>query len=122
MILALDADRAGQEAMLRAARLAQDRDLELAAVEMPAGADPAELLASGDGPEAMSGLLDRASGMIEFQVRRVLADAELDTPAGRDRALDAAQAPDRRAYPESSALRHELVRNVADRLDLPPTS
>ena len=45
VILALDADRAGQEAMLRAARLAKDRDLELAAVEMPAGADPAELLA-----------------------------------------------------------------------------
>ena len=116
VILALDADRAGQEAMLRAARLAQDRDLELAAVEMPAGADPADLLAER-GTDAMRGLLEHASGMIEFQVRRVLADAELDTPAGRDRALDAA----RRLIaevPESSALRHELVRNVADRLDL----
>ena len=56
--------------------------------------------------------------MIEFQVHRVLADAELDTPAGRDRALDSA----RRLIadvPESSAVRHELVRTVADRLDLP---
>ena len=117
VVLALDADRAGQEAMLRAARLAEDRDLELAAVEMPAGTDPADLLASRGAAE-MSALLDRASGMIEFQVRRVLADAELDTPAGRDRALDSA----RRLIadvPESSALRHELVRTVADRLDLP---
>jgi DNA primase len=117
VVLALDADRAGQEAMLRAARLAEDRDLELAAVEMPAGTDPADLLASRGAAE-MSTLLDRASGMIEFQVRRVLADAELDTPAGRDRALDSA----RRLIadvPESSALRHELVRTVADRLDLP---
>jgi DNA primase len=117
VILALDADRAGQEAMLRAARLAQDRDLELAAVEMPEGADPAEVLQKG-GSEAMNGLLERARGMIEFQVHRVLADAELDTPAGRDRALDTA----RRLIadvPKSSALRHELVRTVADRLDLP---
>jgi DNA primase len=117
VILALDADRAGQEAMLRAARVARDRDLELAAVEMPPSADPAELLAAR-GPGAMRALLDGASGMIEFQVRRVLADAELDTPAGRDRALDSA----RRLIadvPESSALRHELVRTVADRLDLP---
>ena len=119
VILALDADRAGQEAMLRAARLAKDRDLELAAVEMPAGADPADLLAER-GSEAMNALLERARGMIEFQVHRVLADAELDTPAGRDRALDSA----RRLIadvPESSALRHELVRTVADRLDLPTT-
>ncbi len=117
VILALDADRAGQEAMLRAARLAKDRDLELAAVEMPAGADPAELLAQR-GAEAMNALLEHARGMIEFQVHRVLADAELDTPAGRDRALDSA----RRLIadvPESSAVRHELVRTVADRLDLP---
>src|SRR5215213_11179070 len=117
VILALDADRAGQEAMLRAARLAQDRDLELAAVEMPEGADPAEVLQKG-GSEAMNGVLERARGMIEFQVHRVLADAELDTPAGRDRALDTA----RRLIadvPKSSALRHELVRTVADRLDLP---
>ena len=90
VILALDADRAGQEAMLRAARLAKDRDLELAAVEMPAGADPAELLAQR-GTEAMNALLEHARGMIEFQVHRVLADAELDTPAGRDRALDTAR-------------------------------
>jgi DNA primase len=117
VILALDADRAGQEAMLRAARLAKDRDLELAAVEMPEGADPAEVLQKG-GSEAMNGLLERARGMIEFQVHRVLADAELDTPAGRDRALDTARhlIAD---VPKSSALRHELVRTVADRLDLP---
>ena len=117
VILALDADRAGQEAMLRAARLAKDRDLDLGAVEMPEGADPAELLQKG-GSEAMNGLLERARGMIEFQVHRVLADAELDTPAGRDRALESA----RRLIadvPKSSVLKEELVRTVADRLDLP---
>jgi len=118
VILALDADRAGQEAMLRAARLAEDRELELAAVEMPAGADPADLLATR-GADEMNALLDRASGMIEFQVRRVLADADLDTPAGRDRALDSARRLIADVPKSSLALRDELVRKVADRLDLP---
>ena len=42
--LALDADSAGQEAMLRAARLAAGRKLELRVVALPAGEDPAELV------------------------------------------------------------------------------
>jgi DNA primase len=117
VVLALDADRAGQAAMLRAARVAQDRGVELRAVEMPAGRDPADLLAD-DGAEAMLALLGRASGMIEFQIRRVLADADLDTPAGRDRALEEARALIA-AVPERTATRDALVREVADRLDLP---
>src|SRR6202035_3755916 len=42
--LCLDADRAGQEAMLRAARLAAGRKLELRVVPMPEGMDPADLV------------------------------------------------------------------------------
>ncbi len=49
--LALDADRAGQDAMLRAARSAKQRDLELLVVDMPQGSDPADLIASA-GPDA----------------------------------------------------------------------
>ena len=43
------------------------------------------------GAEAFTERLERAIGMIEFQVRRVLADADLDTPAGRDSALEEAR-------------------------------
>ncbi|MDQ3849404.1 MAG: DNA primase, partial [Actinomycetota bacterium] len=44
-LLALDADSAGQEAMLRAAKLAAGRRLELRVVALPPGEDPADLLA-----------------------------------------------------------------------------
>ena len=44
VLLALDADSAGQEAMLKAARLAAKRKLELRVVALPAGADPADLV------------------------------------------------------------------------------
>ena len=115
--LALDADRAGREAMLRAARLAEDRGVDLRVIDMPEGKDPADL-ASEEGSAAFTERMQTAAPMIEFQVRRVLADADLDTPAGRDRALEEA----RRlisAVPERTATRDALVREAADRLDVP---
>ena len=45
VFLALDADRAGRDAMLRAARLAEDRGVDLRVVDMPEGTDPADLVA-----------------------------------------------------------------------------
>ena len=117
VVLALDADRSGQEAMLRAARVAQDRGVELRAVEMPEETDPADILAAG-GVDGLAKRLDGALAMIQFQVRRVLADAELGTPTGRDRALEEARGLIA-ATPERTAMRDELVREVADRLDVP---
>ena len=115
--LALDADRAGRDAMLRASRLAEDRGIDLRVVEMPEGTDPADLVTQ-EGSEAFGERMDRAVPMIEFQVRRVLADADLDTPAGRDKALGEARELIS-AVPERTATRDALVREAADRLDVP---
>jgi DNA primase len=117
LVLALDADRSGQEAMLRASRLAEERGLELRVVEMPEGTDPAELVTSA-GQEEFQGRMERAVPVIEFQVRRVLADADLDTPSGRDKALEEALKLIS-AVPERTATRDALVREAADRLDVP---
>jgi DNA primase len=117
LILALDADRSGQEAMLRASRLAEERGLELRVVEMPDGMDPAELVASA-GPERFVEGMEGAVPMIEFQVRRVLADADLGTPSGRDKALGEARKLIS-AVPERTATRDALIREAADRLDVP---
>ena len=118
VVLALDADRSGKEAMLRAARAAEQRNLELRVVEMPEGRDPAELVAEG-GAEEFERHLERAMGIIQFQVRRALADADLDSPAGRDRALEEVRSLIA-AVPERTATRDALVREAADRLDVPP--
>ena len=115
--LALDADRSGQEAMLRAARLAEDRDVSLRVVRLPDGQDPADLV-TGQGREVMTDLVTKALSVLEFAVGRVLADGELDDPEGRDRALNAARELIA-AAPARSARRDHLVRMVADRLDVP---
>ena len=117
VVLALDADRSGQEAMLRAARAAEDRGVELRVAELPEGKDPAEAVTQG-GAGPFEEHLERAMGIVDFQVHRVLADADLDTPAGRDRALEEARKLIA-VVSERSATRDTLIREVADRLDMP---
>jgi DNA primase len=116
VILALDADRSGQEAMLRAARTGGGATLRV--VEMPAGKDPADLIAAGEA-DAFRERLEDAVPITQFQVRRVLADADLDSPAGRDGALEEAARLIAQQTTEGSAMRDELVREAADRLDVP---
>jgi DNA primase len=118
IFLALDADRSGQEAMLRAARGASELDAELLVAPLPEGSDPAELVAAG-GADAILGPLRAAISVLEFEVGRVLAGGDLASPAGRDRVLEEARHLIAQA-PERSVIRDHLVRQVADRLDVPP--
>ncbi len=115
--MALDADRAGQQAMLRAAAMAGERKLELLVVDMPKGTDPAEVVSS-QGAEAFTRLLDGALSVPEFGARRVIDQADLSTPRGRDRALEEIR-PLVAAVPPRTASRDELIRLVSDRLDVP---
>ena len=115
--LALDADRSGQEAMLRAARIAEEREVELRVVKLPEGADPADLLAA-EGPEAMSRRLKGAVSVLEFAVGRALVKTDLDTPEGRDRAL--LEVRGLIAAAPGPAQRDHLVTVAADRLNMRP--
>jgi DNA primase len=92
VVLALDADRAGREAMLRARRVSGASKLSLRVAAMPAGEDPADILdgARPGDPAAkrMTDLIEAAVEMTTFHVRKILDEADLSSPAGRDRALD----------------------------------
>jgi DNA primase len=84
---------------------------------MPAGEDPADMLHAGEA-ERLSGLIDEAVELPEFHVRVALDEADLSSPAGRDRALDEV-VPVLAAMGESIS-RDELARVVADRLNADP--
>jgi len=118
VILALDADSAGQEAMLRAQRVAAGRKMRLRVAAMPAGEDPAEMMAAEGGGDRFRALLDGAVELTAFQVDLVLARTDVSSPAERDRAL-AEVAPILAGLGESAS-RDDLVRRVAERLDLEP--
>lgn len=118
VVLALDADSAGQEAMLRAQRVAAGRRMRLRVAAMPAGEDPAEMMAAEGGAERFRALLDGAEELTAFQVGLVLARTDVGSPVERDRAL--AEVAPVLAGMEEGASREELVRRVAERLDLDP--
>ncbi len=113
--LALDADRAGERAMLRAAELADKRDLTLRVVPLPDGADPADLLAA-EGAEAMRERVGRSVPFVAFRVDRVLASAETGSAEGKDRALEELRPIVGSLGP--SVMREELMRRIAGRLEL----
>ncbi len=118
VVLALDADEAGQEAMLRAQRVAGGRRMRLRVASMPKGVDPAELMTEGDGAERFRGYAKDAAELTDFQVTRVLDRTDTSSPVERDRAL--AEVAPILAGMEEGASQSELVRKVADRLDLEP--
>jgi DNA primase len=116
VLLALDADSAGQEAMLRASSLAAKRKLELRVVPLPAGKDPAELVQQG-GAEAMGAAVKESAPFVRFRVEHVLAAGDHDNPEGRDLMIEELR-PVFATLPPS-AMRMELTRIVSSRLALP---
>jgi len=117
LLLCLDADSAGQEAMVRAAALARKRALELRVVPLPSGQDPADLVA-GEGADALRERVGQAVPFVSFQVQRILERADVRSVEGRDQAVRAL----RPLFAEMSPglLRDELGRRVADVLGLGP--
>ena len=122
VVLALDADRAGRAAMLRAQNVAGSRKLRLRVAQMPAGEDPADMLAGEEAGEGAAGrfreIVDGAVDMPVFHVRSILDTGDLATPAGRDSALDETL-PVLAGMGETIS-RDELAREVAERLDADP--
>jgi DNA primase len=116
VVLALDADEAGQEAMLRAQRVAGGRRMRLRVASMPKGVDPAELMAESDGAERFRGYAKDAAELTDFQVTRVLDRTDTSSPVERDQAL--AEIAPILAGMEEGASRAELERRVADRLEI----
>jgi DNA primase len=113
--LCLDADSAGQEAMVRASKLCADSGLELRVVPLPAGADPADLIRD-DGPQALMDRIATSVPYVVFEVRRILERADLSSAEGKDRAI--AELRPALAPVPASVLRDELVRKIAGTLDL----
>ncbi len=115
LLLALDADKAGQAAMLKIGRAVVGKKLELRVIPMPAGKDPGDLLLE-EGADRLRSRTANSVPFVAFQVGNVLESADLTNAEGKDRALAAlrpimsGQAP--------SVLREELLQRIAAELDL----
>jgi DNA primase len=119
VVLALDADRAGADAMIRAQKVAGGRGLELRVAAMPEGEDPADMLQAGSADRFLE-LVEGAIDLPSFRVEVALGRGELSSLAGRERVLDEV-GPVLKALGENALGFDELVRKVADRLDTDPS-
>lgn len=118
VVLALDADEAGQAAMVRVQGVAGERRMRLRVASMPKGVDPAEMMVEEKGPERFRALMDSSGELTDFQVGLVLERTDVSSPIARDEAL--AEIAPILATMGEGASQSELVRKVADRLDLEP--
>ncbi len=119
VVLALDADAAGQKAMLRAQEVAAGRRLRILVAAMPDGVDPAEMVIEEGGAGRFRELVEGAIDLAEFQVDLILSGVDTTSPRDRDRGL-AETAPVLAKVPPG-ATRQELVRRVTERLQIDPT-
>jgi DNA primase len=116
LVLAFDADAAGQAAAERFYQWEREHDLEVRVADLPPGIDPADLAVSD--PERLAASVEEARPFLEFRVERVLSGAELGTVEGRARAAEAA-VDVIREHP-SDLVRDQYVMEVAGRTRVDP--
>jgi DNA primase len=109
LVLAFDADAAGQAAADRFYQWEKDHDLEVLVADLPPGVDPADLARSD--PERLAAAIEGAMEFLQFRIGRVLAGADLSTPRGRAKAAEAATEVIR-GHPQAT-VRDQYVMEVA---------
>ncbi|MYA83258.1 MAG: DNA primase [Acidimicrobiales bacterium] len=114
IVLAFDADAAGQTAAERVHQWEREFGLDIFVAALPPGSDPGDLAASD--PPALRRALNEARPLHAFRAERILQRAELDSPSGRDRAADEA-AEVFAVYPPEILLEGDLA-PIADRIPM----
>jgi DNA primase len=118
IVLAYDADQAGQSAAASVYQWERQHEVDVAVARLPKGSDPAEL-AQKD-PEALRTAIAAAVPFLQFRLERVLDSANLATAEGRARAAELAM--DLLAEHPSDLVRDQYLMQVADRLRLELTA
>lgn len=116
VVLAFDADAAGQNAAERFYAWERSYDVDVAVAALPTGVDPGEL-AMRD-PEALRGSVANAMPFLRFRVDRALAAGDFATLEGRARAAEAAMAVV--AEHPSELVRDQYRLEVASRCRIDP--
>ncbi|MGI9603010.1 MAG: DNA primase [Acidimicrobiales bacterium] len=116
LVLAFDADEAGQAAAERLHQWETQYDLDVVVADLPGGHDPGDLARTD--PDGLRRAVDEAKPFLQFRVDRVLGGADLSSAEGRARAARAALAVVR-AHP-SVLVRDDYLVQIADRCRVDP--
>lgn len=116
VVLAYDADAAGQAAAEKFHEWERQFEMDIAVAALPAGADPGDVARSD--PAALRAAVEGALPFMGFRVERVLGAADLSTPEGRAKAAEAALAV--LSEHPNQLVRDQYVMVVAERCRIDP--
>ncbi len=116
IVLAYDADSAGQSAISRVYEWERQHEVNVVVAALPPGSDPGELARTD--PDALRQAVTDARPFLQFRVDRVFAAADLANAEGRARAAEAALVAV--AEHPDGLVRDQYVMQVADRCRLEP--
>jgi DNA primase len=116
VVLAFDADAAGQSAAARFYEWEKRHELEVAVASLPPGSDPADIAMRE--PQVLREAVEQARTFLSFRVERALATSELKTGEGRAHAAEAALAMV--AEHPNELVRDQYLVTVSDRTRLDP--
>ena len=116
LVLAFDADSAGQAAAERFYRWEREHDLEVAVADLPPGQDPADV--AGSDPERLVAAVEGATPFLRFRLDRAFAAADLASNEGRARAAE--RALEIVAEHPTDLVRDQYVMDVASRCRVEP--
>jgi DNA primase len=88
LVLAFDADGAGQAAAERFYQWERDHDLEVAVADLPVGQDPGDLAQSD--PPRLAAAVEGATPFLRFRLDRAFAAGDLTSPEGRAKVTEQA--------------------------------
>jgi DNA primase len=111
IVLAFDADAAGQGAAERFYEWERKYEIDVYVAGMPPGSDPGELARSA--PDELRRVVAEAKPFLEFRLDRLLGAANLTTAEGRARAAEAAM--ELVAEHPNELVRDQYLMRVADR-------
>jgi DNA primase len=114
IVLAYDADSAGQNAASRVYEWERKHEVDIVVADLPGGSDPGDLARTD--PEGLARAVKEARPFLQFRVDRMLAIGDLTTPEGRARAAEHALAAV--AEHPDDLVRDQYVMQLADRCRL----
>ena len=111
IVLAYDADAAGQSATSRVYEWERKHEVDVVVADLPGGSDPGDLARTD--PDALARAVKEARPFLQFRVDRMLGAGDLTTAEGRARAAEAALTAV--AEHPDDLVRDQYVMQLADR-------